>query len=62
MYELSENFSFDSDLALAFEIQSFKVACFAFFLNATVSKYSRAEWVNFDLCLRHIVCFVVFIT
>ena len=31
MYELSENVSFDSELALAFEIQSFKVACFFFF-------------------------------
>ena len=49
MYELSENVSFDSELALAFEIQSFKVACFFFFkchcfqripaLNGLISTY-----------------------
>ena len=42
--ELSENVSFDSEFALAFEIQSFKAAFF--FLNAKFSKYSRAEWVK----------------
>ena len=43
--ELSENVSFDSEFALAFEIQPFKVAFFVF-LNANFSKYSRAEWLN----------------
>ena len=44
--ELSENISFDSEFALAFEIQSFTVVSFVFFLNANFSKYSLAEWVN----------------
>ena len=43
--ELSENVSFDSEFALAFEIQPFKVAFFVFFLNTNFSKYSGAEWV-----------------
>ena len=33
--ELSENASFDSELAGAFEIQPFKVAIFVFFLVST---------------------------
>ena len=44
--ELSENVSFYSEFALAFEIQPFKVVLFVVFLNANFSKYSGAEWVN----------------
>ena len=44
--ELSENVSFDSEFALAFEIKLFKVAFFFFFFNAKFSKNSRAEWVK----------------
>ena len=44
--EFSENVSFDSEFALAFEMQPFKVVSFVFFLNANFSKYSLAEWVN----------------
>ena len=43
---LSENVSFNSEFALAFEIKPFKVAFFLFFFNVNFSKYSRAEWVN----------------
>ena len=43
MNELSENVSFDSEFALAFEIQPFKVAGF---LKGNFSKYSGAEWVS----------------
>ena len=43
MNEISENVSFDSEFALAFEMQPFKVA---FFLNETFSKYFQAEWVK----------------
>ena len=44
--ELSENVSFDSEFALAFEIQPFKGSFFRVFLNDNFSKYSRAEWVK----------------
>ena len=45
--ELSENVSFDSEFALAFEMQPFKVAFFLFFFfNANFSNNSRAEWVK----------------
>ena len=44
--KLSENVSFYSEFALAFEIQPFKVVFFVVFLNANFSKYSGAEWVN----------------
>ena len=43
MNELSENVSFDSEFALAFEMQPFNVA---FFLFTLFSKYSRVEWVK----------------
>ena len=43
MSELSENVSFDSEFALAFEMQPFEVAGF---FKGNFSKYSGAEWVN----------------
>ena len=41
----SDNVSFDSELALAFEIQAFKVAIFDFF-KCQFFKVFRAEWVK----------------
>ena len=45
--ELSENVSFDSEFALAFETQNrLKLRFLFFFLNANFSNYPRAEWVK----------------
>ena len=43
--ELSGKVSFDSEFALAFEIQPLKLR-FLVFLNADFSKYAQAEWVK----------------